>query len=284
MGLPLIYAVLFGAIYGGGGSSIAVLSVVTRVSMSNGCETVLSLESVIDDVLCTVISLVVIGVILTGFMDPMIIARDIAGQFSVGIIMGLAAGLIWLYLLRKMTKEPYAYMLTLAVGFFTYAIAEYLGGSGALSSLLFGIVLGNETEILKLFNRPSTRNVCVDAELMRFEEEIAFAIRSFFFVYLGLLTVAIDIYSLFWGLILSFLLLLIRYGTVRLATINSPLREEEGVMSVVLTRGLVAAILATIPMQLGLLYAELYLNVTLIVIITTAIFSTVGVLVVSRNR
>ena len=284
MGLPLLYAVLFGAIYGGGGSSIAVLSVVTRVPMSKGCETVLSLESVIDDVLCTVISLVVIGVIITGYVDSVIIAKDIMGQFSIGIIMGLAAGMIWLFILRKIAKEPYAYMLTLAVAFFTYAIAEYLGGNGALSSLLFGIVLGNEKEIMKFFKRPSPRNVCVDAELMRFEEEIAFAIRSFFFVYLGLLTVTIDINSLFWGLILSFLLLLVRYGTVRVATIRSPLRKEGAVMSVVLTRGLVAAIIATIPMQYGLLYAELYLNVTLIVIITTAIFSTVGVLVLSRNK
>jgi cell volume regulation protein A len=284
MGLPLVYAILFGAIYGGGGSSIAVLSVVTRVSMSSSCETVLSLESVIDDVLCTVISLVVIGVIITGHVDSMVIARDIAGQFSVGIMMGLAAGLIWLFILRKMTKEPYAYMLTLAAAFFTYAIAEYLGGNGALSSLLFGIVLGNEREIFKFLNRPSTGNVCVDAGLMRFEEEIAFAIRSFFFVYLGLLTIAIDVNSLFWGLILSALLLGIRYITVRLATVRSPLCEEIPVMSVVLTRGLVAAILATIPMQYGLLYGELFLNVTIIVIITTAIFSTVGVLALSRNK
>ncbi|UCH37146.1 MAG: cation:proton antiporter [Candidatus Bathyarchaeota archaeon] len=284
MGLPLIYAVLFGAIFGGGGSSIAVLSVVTRVTMSPSCETVLSLESVIDDVLCTVISLVVIGVIITGHVDSMMIARDIAGQFSVGMMMGLLSGLIWLFLLRRMTKEPYAYMLTLAAAFFTYAIAEYLGGNGALSSLLFGIVLGNENEILKFFNRPSTGNVCVDVGLMRFEEEIAFAIRSFFFVYLGLLMVTIDLYSLFWGLILSTLLLVIRYGTVRLATISSPLCEETSVMSVVLTRGLVAAILATIPMQYGLLYGELFLNVTIIVIITTAIFSTVGVLALSRNK
>ena len=284
MGLPVLYAILFGAIYGGGGSSIAVLSVVTRVSMSNECETVLSLESVIDDVLCTVISLVVIGVIVTGYVDSMIIARDIASQFSFGIIIGLSTGIIWLYVLNRITEEPYAYMLTLATAFFTYAIAEYLGGNGALSSLIFGIVLGNEREILKIFKRTSrTRNLCIDAGLMRFEEEIAFAIRSFFFVYLGFLTVAIDINSLFWGLILSLLLLLIRFGIVKIGTMNSPLCKENSVMSVVLTRGLVAAILATIPMQHGLQYADLYMNITVIVIITTAIFSTIGVFLLSRR-
>ena len=103
------------------------------------------------------------------------------------------------------------------------------------------------------------------------------------FVYLGFLTAAININSLFWGVILAFLLLFIRFGTVRLATIRSPLRKERSVMSIVLTRGLVAAILATIPMQYGLLYADLYLDITLIVIILTAIFSTVGAFLLAKE-
>jgi len=107
-------------------------------------------------------------------------------------------------------------------------------------------------------------------------------LRSFFFVYLGLIAVGIDVNSVFWGVIMSFLLLVIRYIAVRLATIRNPLSEKRSIMSVVLTRGLVAAILATLPMQYGLLYADLYLNITLVVIITTAIFSTVGVLLLSR--
>ncbi len=86
-----------------------------------------------------------------------------------------------------------------------------------------------------------------------------------------------------WGVILAFLLLVIRVVTVRVATIRSPLRKERGVMSMVLTRGLVAAILATIPMQVGLMYADLYLNITLIVIMLTAVFSTVGAFVLGKE-
>ena len=55
-------------------------------------------------------------------------------------------------------------------------------------------------------------------------------------------------------------------------------------MTTVLTRGLVAAILGTLPMQYGLLYADQYLNITLVVVISTAIFNTVGVQVLSRKR
>ena len=283
MGLPLLYALLFGAIYGGGGSSVAVLSLVRRVKISGRCETVLSLESVIDDVLCVVSSLVIIQILTTGNADSAIIVREIAGQFSIGAVIGVISGVIWLSVLRKVAKEPYAYMLTLAVVFFGYSVSEYLGGNGALSSLLFGIVLGNARDILRVLKREKVGNVIVDAGLRRFEEEIAFLIRSFFFVYLGLIAMAIDINSLFWGVIISFILLFIRYGAVRLATIRNPLSKERSIMTPVLTRGLVAAILATIPMQYNLLYADMYLNITLVVIISTAIFCTVGVLAVSRK-
>ena len=282
MGLPLLYGVLFGAIYGGGGSCVAVLPLVRRVRISNKCETVLSLESVIDDVLCAVGSIVVISIIMTGAVDSAIIARDVASQFSIGIAVGVASGVIWLSVLRKVTEESYAYMLTLAVVFFAYSASEYLGGNGALASLLFGIVLGNEGAISKFLRSERTRNVLVDGGLKRFQEEIAFFIRSFFFVYLGLIAVGITINSVFWGVIISFLLLVIRYIAIRLATFRNPLSEKRPIMSVVLTRGLVAAILATLPMQYGLLYADLYLNITLVVIISTAIFSTVGVLLLSR--
>jgi len=282
MGLPPLYGVLFGAIYGGGGSCVAVLPLVRRLRISNRCETVLSLESVMDDVLCAVGSLVVISIIMTGAVDSVIIARDVASQFSIGIAIGVTSGVVWLSVLRKVAEEPYAYMLTLAVVFFAYSASEYLGGNGALASLLFGIVLGNERVISRFLRSEKTRNVIVDAGLKRFQEEIAFFIRSFFFVYLGLIAVGIDVNSVFWGVILSFLLLVIRYIAVRLATIRNPLSEKRSIMSVVLTRGLVAAILATLPMQYGLLYADLYLNITLVVIISTAIFSTVGVLLLSR--
>jgi cell volume regulation protein A len=284
MGLPLLNGVLFGTIYGGGGSSVAVLSLVNKMNISEKCEVTLSLESVIDDILCVVGSLVVIGIIMTGHADPVIISRDIAGQFSIGAVIGVVFGVLWLIVLRKVAKEPFAYMLTLAVVLFGYTVSEYLGGSGPLTSFLFGLVLGNESEIFKMLQRERGRSLIVDAGLRRLQEEIAFLIRSFFFVYLGLIAVSVDINSLFWGVLLSCLLLFIRFIAVKLAMIRSPICEENSLMTTVLTRGLVAAILGTLPMQYGLLYADQYLNITLVVVISTAIINTVGVQVLSHKR
>ena len=87
-----------------------------------------------------------------------------------------------------------------------------------MSSLLFGLILGNEKEILKQLRRKETSLVAVDAGLKRFESEIAFLIRAFFFVFLGIIATISSISLLFLGIILTLLLLLVglaQYGLPR---------------------------------------------------------------------
>jgi len=284
MGVPLLYGVLFGSICGGS-SSIVVVSLARRIKVSERCATTITLESAITDILCIVVSLAVIGIILTGQADYVTVGREIATQFSTGAVVGVLFGVFWLSILQRVARVPYAYMLTLAIVLLAYCVSEYLGGSGALSSLLFGVILGNEREIFKMLKRERARDTVIDEGMKRFESEIAFLIRTFFFVYLGLIAIVTNISMLILGILLSFLLLFVRYVAVHMATIRSLFtRGEHHIMSIVLTRGLSAAVLSTLPMQYGLLYADLYLNVTLVVIITTAVICTVGVLVLSRKR
>lgn len=288
VGVPLLYGILFGSIFGGS-SSIVVVSLARRISVSEKCSTILTLESAITDILCIVVSLVVIGVILTGQLDFSLVAKDIAVKFLIGGLVGVALGMIWLVLLQDIAKQSFSYMLTLAIVLFGYTASEYLGGSGALSSLLFGLVLGNETAIFKALKRERIGEATVNGGLKRFESEIAFLIRTFFFVFLGLIAVISDPWFVFIGAIMSLMLLLTRFGVVTLVTFKSELRDERSVMGVVLTRGLAAAVLATLPLQYadplkypeaGLVFQELsplYVNLAVIVIISTAVIATIGV-------
>jgi NhaP-type Na+/H+ or K+/H+ antiporter len=86
------------------------------------------------------------------------------------------------------------------------------------------------------------------------------------------------------------MLLLVRFGAVSLATIRvKDLEKERPIMSVMLTRGLAAAVLATLPFQ----YVEvdfyfkdlspIYINIAVLVILTTAIMATMGIPLL-RNR
>lgn len=282
LGLPVLYGVLLGSICGGS-SSIIVMSIARRIGASEQASTVLSLESAITDILCVVTALAVTGIIVTGQAYHVAMSREIAARFSVGAVIGVIVGFFWLIMLPRLLKEPYAYMLTLAIALFGYSASEYLGGSGALSSLLFGLVLGNEREIFMILRREKMATI-VDEGMKRFESEIAFLIRSFFFVYLGLIVTIRDVSLLVSGVALALLFLFVRYGAVWLATARSELQQERPIMSLVLTRGLAAAVLSTLPMQFGLEYADLYINITLVVIVATAIICTVGTFALQHSE
>ncbi|MBS7621043.1 cation:proton antiporter [Candidatus Bathyarchaeota archaeon] len=294
---PITYSMLLGTILGGS-SSIIVISLASRIGVSEKCSTILSLESALTDILCIVFSLTMIETILGGAVEPLSIGQAIASKFSIGIVLGIILGLLWLSMLKRIAKAPYAYILTLAVVLLAYAISETLGGSGALCCLLFGIVLGNEREIHRMLRMERPAETVIDAGLKRFESEVAFLLRTFFFVYIGLISTIVDIRIAFLGIILSIILLLARFGAVRIATARcSELVEERPIMSVILTRGLAAAVLATLPLQYSetnpvfkefsptynLELYKIYINIVVLVILVTAVIATVGIPILRRR-
>jgi len=99
---------------------------------------------------------------------------------------------------------------------------------------------------------------------------------------LGIIATISSSTLLFAGVIVSLILFLTRFGSVFIATIKSPLKKERQIMTYVLTRGLAAAVLATLPAQYSLLYADLFINIAVVVIVTTAIIATVGSIAVSH--
>ena len=288
-GVSFLYALLFGTILGGG-SSIVVISLAQRIKLSEKSSTLLGLESAINDILCIVLSLIIIEIIvLGGAVDLSGIAKSVAARFSIGAMLGILVGIGWINVLKRISKAAYSYILTLGIVLLAYALSEYLGGSGALCSLLFGIMLGNEKEIYRILRMKKPTNYIVDTGLKRFESEIAFLLRTFFFVYIGLIVTVTNILTVTLGAVLTLILILVRIGTVHLATIRSELIHERPMMSVLLTRGLASAVLATLPLQyadavkypdVGGIFQQLspvYINVTVIVILATAIIATVGV-------
>lgn len=285
--VPVLYGLLFGSVFGGS-SSIVVISLASKIKISEKGSTVLILESAITDILCIVASLSIINVLVTGQADYAAIGFSITGKFLIGLAVGLALGFTWLFALKKVVPLPFSYILTLGIILLGYAISESLGGSGALSALFFGLILGNESEIFKAFRRTDEENgkvVCVVSKgLKRFESEIAFLIRTFFFVFLGIIGSLSNPVYLISGIALSGILLATRFGAVWLSTAKSSLTKDRKIMTAVLTRGLAAAVLATLPVQYGLLYSDIFVDTAVVVIVTTAIIATIGSMLISRKK
>jgi NhaP-type Na+/H+ or K+/H+ antiporter len=125
---------------------------------------------------------------------------------------------------------------------------------------------------------------------------MAFLLRTFFFVYLGVIASTTTITIVVTGVFLSFIMLLIRFGAVRVATVRSDMAQERTTMSVLLTRGLAAAVLATLPLQyadpvkypgVGSIFQKLspiYISISIVVILTTSIIASSGIQLLKRRN
>jgi cell volume regulation protein A len=281
LGWRLLNGLLLGSIVGGG-SSIIVIALIRKLKVTEKIETVLSLESILTDVLCTVGAFTAINIILSGEVSLGTALGSVGVAFGVGIIIGLGFGIAWLIILEKLKGKPNAYMLTLAMLFLTFVVATNLGGNGALSALFFGLIIGNSRPIARLLKFRTT--VSIDSHVRDFHSQISFLIRSFFFVFTGLLFSLSSFTSVLFGLFLTFIFLGIRVVVVKMAAVKSELHEYETLMTIMFPRGLAAAVLASLPLTSGVPDSQVFPEIAFIVILTTIIVTTVGVAVIKKRK
>jgi len=276
LGWRLLNGLLLGSIVGGS-SSIIVIALARKLGVDSKTETILSLESILTDVLCTVGAFVAIDIILSGEVSLQVALSSVAIAFAVGIIVGLLIGIAWLNILEGIKGKPNAYMLTLAILLLTFFVARNLGGTGAISALFFGLVIGNAPSFAKLVKFNNSCTVSADESVRNFHGQISFLIRSFFFVFTGLLFSFSSLTLVFFGLLLAFVFLGIRFFAVKLSFVRSSSKDMEMLMTVMLPRGLAAAVLASLPFVSGVPGSEVFPEVAFIVILFTIIICTVGV-------
>jgi cell volume regulation protein A len=278
LGFALLDSLAFGAALGGT-SGVIVLGLVHRLAASEKARVVLALESVITDVLCVVVALTLLGISKGGASaDPLAALGAIGLQFGIALILGLAAGLAWMGGLHLLHGVRYAFVATLAVLLMVYAVTELLGGSGAVAALMFGLVLGNTEELRAALRIRS--EVRFDESLKQFHAELSFIVRTFFFVYLGVVFVpAVLGEPATMGIALALFIgiLLIRAPLSAAAGKATEMQAgDASVMTLILPRGLAAAALASIlavqmpDQRLG----SLALNLTLLIVLFSNITAT----------
>jgi cell volume regulation protein A len=281
LGWRLLDGLLLGSIVGGG-SSIIVIALIRKLKVTEKIETVLSLESILTDVLCTVGAFTAINILLSGEVSIGAALGSVGIAFGVGILVGLGFGVAWLVILERIKGKPNAYMLTLAMLFLTYVVATNLNGNGALSALFFGLIIGNSRPIAKQLKFRTT--ISIDNNVRDFHSQISFLIRSFFFLFTGILFSFSSYFSVFFGLLLSVTFLGIRFVVVKIAAVKSELHEYENLMTIMFPRGLAAAVLASLPLtMLGSSY-QIFPEIAFIVIITTIMITTVGVAAIKKRK
>jgi len=294
----LAVGAILGAIIGGTSSPIVIPLASKLKNLQEKTKVVLSIESIITDPLAIVVVLAGIYMILVAKSPDFTLGiKSLVSTFSIGIVIGVALGFVWLPIMHKVKKEQFSYVLTLAVVFLVYCLTAALvgideggTGAGAISCLMFGLVLGNGKKILKMVKYEGA-GFEIDRQTKEFHSLTSFLIRTFFFVYLGIMVSFKNAGFILIGIMVLLALLALRYLAVQITTFRGGFeKDDKQTMMVMMPRGLAAAILAISfgqkivgpeGMNLGEIMNGFFEDISFVVILGTAIITTVGVSLIS---
>ncbi|MDR2203945.1 MAG: cation:proton antiporter [Nitrososphaerota archaeon] len=269
----VLQAFIFAAIIGGEITAAVIVPLSSSMKLKEKTVAFLTMEAAISSVFSVVMFTTLINIYLTGESSIVNALTGISMQFSVGVIAGLLLSILWVLMLHRFQKHKFTHVLTMGFILATYSITSYLGGNGTLAVLVFGIIFGN----YHLINRILKTKINIDKlhnQIAVFYEEIAFLLETLFFVSLGLIFV-IEPSLLLAGIMFTVVLLLTRFGAVKISTVKSDLAKDQKIITFMCALGLTPATLAILTISYGLPLANNIVNVVTYVIIFTNIITAV---------
>jgi NhaP-type Na+/H+ or K+/H+ antiporter len=270
-----------------GAVSVAVVFPLAKsVGISEPLGTALVMESALGDVLSIVILLGLVQAAVSGQMAPARIVGSVVASLTMAAAIGIVGGVGWLLVMEKVRQFPNTAFTTLAMVFILYGVADELGFSGAITALSFGATLTNHRNLTWARFRALT-----DSRLGRLEEqdirfflEILFLLKTFFFVYLGVSIQFSNRRVLLWSLVFCAVVYVARMIIVRLLVPRAGARWTDlSLVSILVPKGLVSAVLAGIPVDAGIAGADVLREFTYMVVLSSVTLTAVLVPVVERR-
>jgi len=280
-GWSLIESILLGAIIGGVSSAV-VIPLTRKIHIKSRTALILNLESAISDVLCIVGTITIVNIILLRSFSVSFVLQRILYSFAIGAILGIIGGLSWVKLHQSLDKISKSYMTTIAAMLLLYSFVQYLDSNGAIACLAFGIVLGNSK---KIFSFLEHREYTLSNSAKFFFSEISFFLKTFFFVYLGLIINFNNLTLIFMGFLITLLLFLVRPLAVKISMRKAKFEAKDLVIMESLNpKGLAAAVLAQLPVQNKIIYGDQFSTIVLSVIIFSILLSTISVFLAEKGK
>ena len=256
----------------GGSSSVIVFGLVRNIKISEETKSMLSFESALTDILATIIAFILFEAVLLGHFDIQTLEETLGRAVVVGLVLGFGVGIPWMYISTKFGNAQHAYMLTLGILFVLFFLANSFGESGALTALVFGLMLGNKQHLSKILKFKPPRIELDDPT----HNQLTFLVRSFFFVFVGLMASFGRIEYIVFGILITVAIYFGRTFIVKLTLTQRFSKLDKAVTNSMIPRGLAAAVLATFPVTMGLPNAEAYTEIIFFIILSSVIITTIG--------
>ncbi len=186
MGLSITTSLLVGAVVGCTSSTV-VLPVMHQIEASEPVKVTLMLESSWGDVLAVLAVGLLLGLRHETGPIALGLAHGVLTQVGLALLFAVATGVLWSRLLPVLSEQHFWQVLTLSVVLVLFAGMEALEANGLIAVLAFGLTLANFPGVdprLRLLPAGKTNNHAQHM-LLTFHSELAFLVRTFFFVLIG---------------------------------------------------------------------------------------------------
>ncbi|MDP2759082.1 MAG: cation:proton antiporter [Sideroxyarcus sp.] len=268
--LGMLPAILLGVTVGGTSSAV-VIPMVSALKLGQKASTVLVLESALTDVLCIVGVFALLQIYTQGDVAAGRLLGSVIAALVFAAVTGFIGGIGWLLVLGKVRGFPNTISSTLAYVFIVYGATEELGFSGAIAALSLGITLTNFEKFgLHRFKDIDKNMQPLNEVDITFYREAVFLLKTYFFVYLGISIHFGAVQLAFVAVSMVFLIYALRLLLTRFV-FRSPdfnLRDT-AITAIMAPKGLAAAVLASLPLNYGVVGGETIRDVTYMVVLVS---------------
>jgi Na+:H+ antiporter len=282
LGWGAVESILLGLSLGSTGTPV-ITGLLARSSLDERARNVLFLESVLSDATVIVPALYLLGTFTQGGSQPSLsgipgIATNIVISVVYGAAVGAIGGVFWSWVLSLLKKGFMVDIFTLGFLFILYFVVERTNGSGPLFALAFGVMITNNPLANRIFRQRQGEDVAVLNPV--FHSQLNFAMKTFFFAYMGVIVTYSGPYPLFMGALLTTALLGGRFLVMRIIVIHSkPLKDNLAILTTLFGKGIAASLLASVALSLGIPHGADYVDIVMTSVVLSVLVSSVAVFV-----
>ena len=284
LGFPWIIALSLGALFCVLDGSI-INSILETIKLHPKAEAEIQTESAIIDILVIV---GVLSIINFSAMTMTEITQSLTSYIFLSLGIGLVSAMLWAFVLKHMGNYSSAPIATMGLLVTLYAFAEYVMANGVITIFFFSIMLGNVAIWSKLLYKEQKESVgLLGLETKHFFKDISFLIRTFLFVYLGILVDFSQWIYLIYGLVFFFIAYLARSSVRRYVNSKEFEKKEVYMLDAMCAKGLTPTVMVTV-IGANIAFAEIanvvmFTNIVVGGIFSSILITSVLVMLIDRN-
>jgi len=284
-GFTFIESCMLGAIIGGTSSAV-VIPFTNYLNLKNDTRAILTLESAISDVLCIVVLLALLDVVKFEEFNVGHLIGNLMASFLLAIFIGVVAGVWWSAVYHRFASIK-SIFITPAFVFIVFGFVNLLGFSGAIAALALGLTLGNlyyfKAENILPFLGDHIKQVELTPIEKEFFAQLVSLLKTFFFIYIGISIHFGNMNIIYLGALITVIIYLARIVMVWFTIPRNLPASDVAIVSVMEPKGLAAAVLASLPLEAGIVAGQAIQDITYIIIFFSILVCSVMIFLLERT-